>query len=748
MSIVASTIESKIPKTAQQPPEYDNSTDDEDNFNNDNSHVNNEIDEEEEDMTNMYGDKASMSNSSSFNEHVEEENLGSDSKCYDDLINEEENVNEELDDEYNEYSQNNTQHNRSQDQYNQYNDEDNDGMGYESDQDGSQKQDDYANELMNLVDTENNMSQNFNKNNKTVPANGANKSQNHMINKKVVSQGQVSQAKKANGAHGMNGSNSPMNYSLHANVDVNNPNNACPECGKQFSTSSGLKQHMHIHSSVKPFICEVCYKAYTQFSNLCRHKRSHMTTNGNGKSVSKNQNIVPKSPNTNAFNANGMENKCGACAQSFPTQMQLNKHRKVCNGSPAPGMNMSMGNKPNKHQQSPASRPKLPLENLKSENIQKMQLNQQANNNMNKKSNNGQWPPASLTPNPAATNPNQSLIDAALAAAALQSQNKIDQSNSSPFNAFNLSALSQFASQIQQQQQLQQLQQYQLLSKFPGAQQQNPLGLNLSTNANPFANNTNNASQASASVSSSSTSSSSSASPSSPSIVQNQQQPQQQALNLQQNYLAQLFQSQAAQQAGSANNMSTVYQQYLAALAAPLLFGGAQPGSNPLELAALQAAVASSASSSVSTSPLSNVSSYQNQFNSPLNLNTKTAEDPQRNAKKSKKLESSVKMSPYSSSSSTSSSSSSSSYGSKGFQTSSSTKRSYNEANLGTTGIISPSSTSSSSSSSSSSSYLKKNNQYSMHSDDERVTEDQPIDLSFKRAKKTIEVNAYNNSDW
>ncbi|XP_039569521.1 histone-lysine N-methyltransferase MECOM isoform X6 [Passer montanus] len=29
---------------------------------------------------------------------------------------------------------------------------------------------------------------------------------------------------------------------------------ACPECGKTFATSSGLKQHKHIHSSVKPFI--------------------------------------------------------------------------------------------------------------------------------------------------------------------------------------------------------------------------------------------------------------------------------------------------------------------------------------------------------------------------------------------------------------------------------------------------------------------------------------------------------------
>lgn len=49
----------------------------------------------------------------------------------------------------------------------------------------------------------------------------------------------------------------------------------CFECGKTFATMSGLKQHMHIHSSVKPFRCDACSKSYTQFSNLCRHKRLH-----------------------------------------------------------------------------------------------------------------------------------------------------------------------------------------------------------------------------------------------------------------------------------------------------------------------------------------------------------------------------------------------------------------------------------------------------------------------------------------
>ncbi|KAL3317297.1 hypothetical protein Ciccas_004050 [Cichlidogyrus casuarinus] len=49
----------------------------------------------------------------------------------------------------------------------------------------------------------------------------------------------------------------------------------CQKCYKCFSSSSGLKQHMHTHTSIKPFRCQVCSKSYTQFSNLCRHKRLH-----------------------------------------------------------------------------------------------------------------------------------------------------------------------------------------------------------------------------------------------------------------------------------------------------------------------------------------------------------------------------------------------------------------------------------------------------------------------------------------
>ncbi|KAK2155276.1 hypothetical protein LSH36_244g04018 [Paralvinella palmiformis] len=80
----------------------------------------------------------------------------------------------------------------------------------------------------------------------------------------------------------------------------------CSDCGKTFATSSGLKQHQHIHSSIKPFQCEVCLKAYTQFSNLCRHKRMHADCR--------------------------QQIKCKDCGQTFSTMTSLGKHKRFCQG--------------------------------------------------------------------------------------------------------------------------------------------------------------------------------------------------------------------------------------------------------------------------------------------------------------------------------------------------------------------------------------------------------------------------------
>ncbi|XP_044759685.1 transcription factor hamlet-like isoform X1 [Coccinella septempunctata] len=100
----------------------------------------------------------------------------------------------------------------------------------------------------------------------------------------------------------------PSNLQRHIRTHhVGARSHACPECGKTFATSSGLKQHTHIHSSVKPFQCEVCFKAYTQFSNLCRHKRMHADCR--------------------------MQIKCIKCGQSFSTVTSLSKHKRFCDSS-------------------------------------------------------------------------------------------------------------------------------------------------------------------------------------------------------------------------------------------------------------------------------------------------------------------------------------------------------------------------------------------------------------------------------
>lgn len=97
----------------------------------------------------------------------------------------------------------------------------------------------------------------------------------------------------------------PSNLQRHIRSQhIGARSHACCECGKTFATSSGLKQHQHIHSSVKPFRCEVCCKAYTQFSNLCRHKRMHVNCR--------------------------MQIKCNKCQHPFPTVAALSKHKHFC----------------------------------------------------------------------------------------------------------------------------------------------------------------------------------------------------------------------------------------------------------------------------------------------------------------------------------------------------------------------------------------------------------------------------------
>uniref|UniRef100_A0A3Q2DY67 PR/SET domain 16 n=1 Tax=Cyprinodon variegatus TaxID=28743 RepID=A0A3Q2DY67_CYPVA len=141
----------------------------------------------------------------------------------------------------------------------------------------------------------------------------------------------------------------PNEYSLgqHMIVHTEEREYKCDQCPKAFNWKSNLIRHQMSHDSGKRFecencdkvqqtrhvsflgnkkhsYCEVCHKSYTQFSNLCRHKRMHADCR--------------------------TQIKCKDCGQLFSTTSSLNKHRRFCEGknhygSPAgifnPGIAMS-----------------------------------------------------------------------------------------------------------------------------------------------------------------------------------------------------------------------------------------------------------------------------------------------------------------------------------------------------------------------------------------------------------------------
>nr|XP_045374373.1 histone-lysine N-methyltransferase PRDM16 [Camelus bactrianus] len=92
-------------------------------------------------------------------------------------------------------------------------------------------------------------------------------------------------------------------------------------CHKSYTQFSNLCRHKRMHADCRTQIkckdsclCllsagvlgEVCHKSYTQFSNLCRHKRMHADCR--------------------------TQIKCKDCGQMFSTTSSLNKHRRFCEG--------------------------------------------------------------------------------------------------------------------------------------------------------------------------------------------------------------------------------------------------------------------------------------------------------------------------------------------------------------------------------------------------------------------------------
>ncbi|XP_054722815.1 gastrula zinc finger protein XlCGF8.2DB-like [Uloborus diversus] len=56
---------------------------------------------------------------------------------------------------------------------------------------------------------------------------------------------------------------------------VRERSNVCELCDKSFSTEEKFQEHYLIHSGIKPHVCEICLKGFANKSNLQRHRLTH-----------------------------------------------------------------------------------------------------------------------------------------------------------------------------------------------------------------------------------------------------------------------------------------------------------------------------------------------------------------------------------------------------------------------------------------------------------------------------------------
>ncbi|CAL4248564.1 unnamed protein product, partial [Meganyctiphanes norvegica] len=108
---------------------------------------------------------------------------------------------------------------------------------------------------------------------------------------------------------------------------------SCPECGKSYASNANLKDHIRIHTGVRPFVCDECGMTFTQRSNLRMHKRIHAGERPYmcgvcGKTFSRSTHL----PGHMRQHTGEKPYTCQDCNQSFTTNHSLKNHMRIHTG--------------------------------------------------------------------------------------------------------------------------------------------------------------------------------------------------------------------------------------------------------------------------------------------------------------------------------------------------------------------------------------------------------------------------------